>query len=121
MLRALVLSSALVLVSSLSINSVQANPLRGAQIEALFPGNFLAVWKEKVDVDVDVKLGGDLTAKYGIFPLSGSWKVVGDKLCVTISFWIGSKKRCGFVRQRGEWYVGLFRANGTPRVRFRKQ
>ncbi|MGI9372094.1 MAG: hypothetical protein ACR2OJ_06325 [Hyphomicrobiales bacterium] len=95
--------------------------LREAQIKALFPGSFFTVWKDKHDVTVLVKRNGALTAKYGAISMSGKWRVVGNKLCVTLNYWLGKKKRCGKVTKRGGWYVGLFRKNGKPRVRFRKR
>jgi len=95
--------------------------LRGSQIKEIFPGSFVVVWKGRHTLSVRAGRDGGMTADYGAASLTGKWKVKGNKLCVSVNLWIGTKKRCGTLRRRGKWYVGMFRKNGAPRLKFRHQ
>jgi hypothetical protein len=104
-----------------SFASAQAASLRGSQIRAIFPGHFVVAWKGGRNFSVRARSGGQMTAVYSGASLSGRWRVNGNKLCVSVNLWIGTKKRCGTLKRRGKWYVGMFRKNGTPRLKFRPQ
>lgn len=114
-----------VLIATLAMFTASASAempsLRGSQIKRIFPGDFVVVWKGRHTLSVRARRGGAMTADYGAASLTGKWRVKGNKLCVSVNLWIGTKKRCGTIRRSGGWYVGMFRKNGKPRLKFRHQ
>ena len=114
-----ILAAAAVAVAAISAPCLAqaGEKLSGEEIAALFPGQYEAIWKDKHQVQVDAGSNGELSGSYGIFSGSGTWWIVGDKLCVT-SPWF-SKDRCSQVERQGDWFMGLHNSKGKARVRFR--
>jgi hypothetical protein len=91
--------------------------LSAAEIAALFPGQYEAIWKEKHEVHVQAGGNGEISGSFGIFSGSGKWWIVGNRLCVG-SRWF-SRDRCSEVERQGEWFMGMHNGKGEARVRFR--
>ena len=92
--------------------NVSASELRG-----LFPGKFEAVWKGKLNLTLSADADGRLDGHTWFVGDSGSWSVNGNILCLSFGGW--KKSKCGPVQKSGNWYLGLLRADGTPRLKFR--
>ena len=84
-------------------------------VRALFPGQYVAVWKDKLTVDVEAEGDGVVRGSFGPLSGSGRWSIEGDELCLSYR----KKVRCGPVIRDGAWYFGLLRSDGRPRLRFR--
>jgi hypothetical protein len=95
--------------------------LSASQVRALFPGRFEAVWKEKRRVVLEADANGGLTGTIGVLSDTGRWWMSGSHLCISLNSWKKEKTRCGKVVASGGWYLGLFREDGTPRLRFRPE
>jgi hypothetical protein len=95
--------------------------LSAAELAALFPGHFEAIWKDKHQVRIVVDGDGEVRGSSGILSDSGRWSIDGDRLCVAFSWWTRDRTRCTEVLRHGDWYVGMISGKGKPRVRFRPQ
>jgi len=96
-----------------------AGNLSASELRALFPGAFQAVWKDKLNLTLNAGADGRLDGHTWFIGDTGSWSVHGDNLCIAFGVW--KKPKCGPVRKSGNWYLGLMRADGTPRLKFRPQ
>jgi hypothetical protein len=112
---------ALIAASSPLATAQAGEKLSAAEIAALFPGQYEAVWKDKHQVRVEAGSGGRISGSFGIFSGSGQWSIVGDQLCVASRWWGGNRPRCSEVERQGDWYLGMHNGKGEPRVRFRPQ
>jgi hypothetical protein len=106
-------------LAAVGAGAVRADTLSAAQVRALFPGEFEAVWKDKRRVVLHADADGTLKGSIGILSDSGRWWLHGSELCISLNSWKVEKTRCGKVVAAGGWYLGLFREDGTPRLRFR--
>jgi hypothetical protein len=104
----------LVLLSPLA-GAKAAETLSADEIRALFPGEYVAVWKDKLTVDVEAEGDGVVRGTLGFLSGSGRWSIEGDELCLSYL----KKLKCGPVLKDGAWYLGLLRSDGRPRLRFR--
>ncbi len=95
----------------------RAGNLSASELRDLFPGEFEAVWKDKIDLTLSAFADGRLEGQTWFVGDTGSWSVAGDILCITFGGW--KKAKCGPVQKSGNWYLGLMRDDGTPRLKFR--
>lgn len=93
--------------------------LSAGELRALFPGQFVAVWKDKQRLEIDAGQDGQVRGGMGVLSSRGRWSIAGNELCLSFAMWTGKKVRCGRVLKDGGWYLGLLRGDGSPRLRFR--
>jgi hypothetical protein len=111
--------AALIALVLTAATPASAGYLSNGELRALFPGRYVAVWKERINLTLIATANGMLAGGTWFRKDTGSWRVRGNELCITFSGW--KKTRCGPVRKDGAWYLGLPRKDGTPRLRFRRQ
>jgi hypothetical protein len=107
------------LLSGLATAAEARQTLSAGELRALFPGQFVAVWKDKQRLEIDAGQGGEVRGGVGVLSSSGRWSIAGNELCLSFAMWTGKKVRCGRVFKDGGWYLGLLRSDGRPRLRFR--
>jgi hypothetical protein len=117
--RALILTAVLGLAVAAGADVARASFVSGGELRHLFPGRFEAVWKDKIDLTLTATADGRLVGGTGFVTASGSWAVRGDVLCISLRRW--ARAKCGPVRKVGDWYLGLMRADGSPRLRFHRR
>ncbi len=102
------------------VDSVLARgvPVSGATLRNLH-GIYVAVWKGH-RARVKIARDGTLRAVSDNRFDEGRWKVEGDVLCVSFKVWTKGRYKCGRVYRNGRWFEGLYRKDGTPRLRFRR-
>jgi len=120
-MKARIVASAVmvVLMSWGAMQPAQARAVSGEELKKL-SGVYRAIWKEKHKARVQLNPDGTLVARSGTRVDTGRWKVRGNELCVSFNVWTHGKFKCGKVEKKGEWYVGLRKKDGTPRLRFRR-
>lgn len=95
--------------------------LSASEIKALFPGQYVAVWKDKRRVQIQAGNNGEVYGVMGVLYDTGRWWIDGDQLCLSFRWWTANEPRCSEVLRDGAWYLGMIRSNGRPRLRFRPQ
>jgi len=115
------LALAVIVCTGLAMASAQAHAdyLTSSQLRHLFPGQFDAVWKDKINVTLVATANGRLAGETWAKSDTGTWAVRGNRLCISFSAW--TKTKCGPVRRTGDWYFGLIRTDGSPRLKFRRR
>ena len=112
---------AVLIAASCSFAAAQAGEkLSAAEIAALFPGQYEAIWKNRLQVHVVAGTEGEISGSYGIIYGSGEWSIVGDQLCVSSRWW-SNRPRCSELIRHEGWYLGMLNGKGKPRLRFRPQ
>ena len=92
--------------------------LSGSEIRALFRGNLVGYYQETRKISVRATRAGDLLAWFEGKVDTGTWKIVGNKVCVTFKVWTSGKAKCRFVERDGSWYRAV-KANGKSKIKFR--
>jgi len=113
------LAVGLTLLGGAPVARAQMSP---EEIKELFPGTFMAIWKDKKRAVVEATTDGILHGKTsGGSTDTGRWWFKGEEFCVAFTWWTFNKAKCGTIDKKGAWYVGFYRKNGKPRVRFKRQ
>ncbi len=118
MRRMLATCMALSLLAAYAGAPAMARGVSGAELKRL-SGVYQAVWKGR-KARVKINRDGTLLARSGNKVDTGRWRVRGNELCVSFRVWTRGKFKCGTVERKGSWYVGLRKANGQPRLKFRR-
>ena len=119
-MRGFVLSMVLLLLAGQGVATAQKRYLSGAELKRL-RGVYQFVWKDKYKGRVQLRADGQVLARTDNRVDTGRWKVKGNALCVSFRTWTHGKYKCGAVARAGDgWFIGLFRKNGKPRLRFRR-
>ena len=93
--------------------------LSGSEIRALFRGNLIGYYQETRKISVKATRTGGLLAWFEGKVDSGTWKIVGNKVCVTFKVWTSGKPKCRYVEREGGWYYAV-KENGKSKVKFRR-
>lgn len=118
--RVAVAAAVLGLAAGGSASAQTEEKLTSAELAALFPGEFEAIWKDKHQVSVTAGSDGKVRGSAGVMSDSGRWSIDGDRLCVSFYWWTGNEPRCTEVVREEGWYLGMPNGKGKPRVRFRR-
>lgn len=120
-LRPIIWGLSVVLLLLSAHNSSAANRLSAAQIKTFFKGTFVGEYGKKkipfvIHASASGTLKGNAEGKYD----NGSWRLKGDKLCITWKHWDADKENCRHVVRLGGWYATL-KSNGKVKLRLRKK
>lgn len=119
-MRGFVLGIVLALAAGQGLAMAKQRHLSGAELKKL-RGVYHVIWKDKHEAKVQLHADGRIVARSGSKVDTGRWKVKGNALCVAFRTWTHGRFRCGLVARTGDgWFVGMFRDNGEPRLRFRR-
>jgi len=118
-MRNLVVAAALCAALGAGAAKAHAGYLSAGELRHLFPGQFEAVWKGSLNLDLEASANGRLAGHTWFASDKGTWSLRGNILCITFGGW--SKAKCGPVKREGGWYFGLMRPDGTPRLKFRRR
>jgi len=101
------------------VDAAQAGQrLSGSEIRALFRGNLVGYYQDTRKISVKATRAGALLAWFEGKVDTGTWKIVGNKVCVTFKVWTSGKAKCRFVERDGSWYRAV-KANGKSKIKFR--
>ena len=110
----------LLLMAGQGVLTAQKRFLSGAELKKL-RGIYHVIWKNRHQAKVQLHADGRIIARSGNKVDTGRWKVDGNALCVAFRSWTHGRYKCGLVARAGNgWFVGMFRKNGEPRLRFRR-
>ena len=116
----------LVLLAALSIavlspsgTASAGQRLSASELHGLFRGVLTGYYQETREIKVQATRAGQLMAWFEGKVDTGTWKVVGNQICVAFKVWTSGKPKCRFVERDGAWYRAV-KANGKSKVKFRR-
>ncbi len=116
----LILLAALSLATLAPTNNANAGQrLTATELHGLFRGVLTGYYKETREIKVQATRAGQLMAWFEGKVDTGTWKVVGNQICVAFKVWTSGKPKCRFVERDGSWYRAV-KANGKSKVKFRR-
>ena len=92
--------------------------LSGTQIKALFRGVINGYYKS-TPIKAQLTRSGGITAWADGKVDTGSWKIVGDQVCVLFKVWTSNKFKCSHVVREGNWYLAV-NNKGKSKIKFRR-
>ncbi|WP_038033327.1 hypothetical protein [Thermopetrobacter sp. TC1] len=108
-----------VFIAHLSVSAhAKGAPVSAATLKNL-RGVYVAIWKGH-KAKVKIEPNGTLRAVSDNRFDEGRWTVKGNALCVSFKVWTKGRYKCGRVYRNGRWFEGLYKKDGTPRLRFRR-
>lgn len=113
------LAAAMAFMFAWHAEPVQAGQrLSAAQIMALFPGTFEAIYDDTT-ITIHAAVDGGLSGRTGILSDTGRWGLDGDQICIRWDNWLGSRMNCRFVEYVSGWYLAVM-SDGRSGLRLRR-
>lgn len=93
--------------------------LTGGQLRALFQGVLVGFYKETRKITVQATRAGQVIAWFEGKVDTGTWKIVGNQICVAFKVWTSGKPKCRYVERDGRWYYAV-NSKGVSKIKFRR-
>lgn len=93
--------------------------LNGNQIKSLFRGTLTGFYKDKYKLTAKVTRSGQVMAWVDGKVDTGTWKVVGNQVCVAFKVWTKGKDKCRYVERDGAWFR-VVKESGKSNIRIRR-
>ena len=93
--------------------------LSGSELRGLFRGVLIGYYQDTREIKVQATRAGQVMAWFEGKVDTGTWKIVGDQICVAFKVWTSGKPKCRFVERDGRWFRAV-KANGKSKIKFRR-
>lgn len=100
-------------------NADAGQRLTGKQLRSFFRGTMVGYYQETRKISIQATRAGTLLAWFEGKVDTGTWKIVGNQVCVSFKVWTSGKPKCRFVERRGNWLWAV-KANGESKIKFRR-
>jgi hypothetical protein len=113
----------LILVAALSFAAIApadaGQRLSANELRSLFRGVLVGYYKDTREIKVQATRAGQVMAWFEGKVDTGTWKIVGDQICVAFKVWTSGEPKCRFVERDGPWFRAV-KANGKSKIKFRR-
>ena len=105
--------------SSIKYFDATGQRLSGDQIRALFRGAVTGLYKNKYKITAQLTRAGQVMAWVDGKVDTGTWKVIGNQVCVAFKVWTKGKNKCRYVERDGAWYR-VVKESGKSNIKIRR-
>lgn len=114
------LAAALSLLTVTPSGSAQAGQrLTASELHGLFRGVLVGYYQETRQIKIQATRAGQVMAWFEGKVDTGTWKIVGNQICVAFKVWTSGKPKCRFVERDGRWFRAV-KANGKSKIKFQR-
>ena len=93
--------------------------LTEAELRGMFRGVLTGYDGDGREIKVQAARSGEVIAWFEGKVDTGTWKIVGNQVCVSLKVWTSGDPKCHFIERDGQWLRAV-KANGKSKIKFRR-